>query len=87
MIVTKTEKKLIDVTVENYSLCDKCNEEIIVHGYDAFECELKYKIGTSYPDGGNSEDKEMELCQKCAINLFQLLKENNYRITEKETSW
>ena len=43
--VIKKEKQMkeVDVTIESYSLCDKCNEKIKTGSYDAFECEFYKK--------------------------------------------
>ena len=89
MYVKKTEKQIkeVEVTTESYSLCDKCNEKILTGSYDAFEFELKYKTGSSYPEGGNGDKAEMELCDKCADDCIQILKDNGYRINESEWEW
>lgn len=90
MQVIKKEKRMkeVDVTIEDYNLCDKCNEKIKKEdSYDAFECEFIYKTGSSYPEGGSGEKQEMELCQKCAVELVALLKTNGYRVTDSEWDW
>tara|TARA_R110000765_G_scaffold327923_1_gene418957 strand:+ start:458 stop:727 length:270 start_codon:yes stop_codon:yes gene_type:complete len=89
MYVKKTEKQIkeVEVITESYSLCDRCNEKIQTGSYDAFEFELEYKTGDSYPEGGSGEKKEMELCDKCADDCIQLLKDNGYRINESEWDW
>lgn len=89
MYVEKTEKQIkeVEVILESYYLCDKCNEKIETKGYDAFEFELSYKTGYNYIEGGNGEKKEMELCPKCADDCIQLLKNNGYRINESEWDW
>ena len=89
MYVKKTEKQIkeVDVVTESYSLCDKCNEKIRTGSYDAFEFELEYKTGSSYPEGGSGEKKEMELCDKCADDCIRLLKDNGYRINESQWDW
>ena len=89
MYVQKTENQIkeVEVITESYRLCDKCNKKIQVGGYDAFEFELEYITGTSYPEGGSGKKKEMELCDKCADDCIQLLKDNGYRINEFERGW
>jgi hypothetical protein len=86
MEVVRKEKQIkeVDVTVECYNLCDKCNNKIEVARYDVFECELIHKVGTAYPEGGSGDEQTMELCQKCAYDLVELLRENGYRITDRE---
>ena len=90
MRVIKKEKRMkeVDVTIEDYNLCDKCNEKIEKEdSYDAFECEFIHKTGSSYPEGGSGEKQEMELCQKCAVELVALLRTNGYRVTDSEWDW
>jgi len=90
MQVIKKEKRMkeVDVTIENYNLCDKCNQKIEKEDcYDAFKCEFIHKTGSSYPEGGYGEKQEMELCQKCAIELVTLLRTNGYRVTDSEWDW
>ena len=90
MEVVKKEKQMkeVDVTIESYTLCDKCNEKIKKEdSYDAFECEFIHKTGSSYPEGGSGEKQEMELCQKCAVELVALLRTNGYRVTDSKWDW
>jgi hypothetical protein len=90
MQVIKKEKRMkeVDVTIEDYNLCDKCNEKIKKEdSYDDFECEFIHKTGSSYPDGGSGEKQEMELCKKCAVELVALLRTNGYRVTDSEWDW
>ena len=44
MQVIKKEKQMkeVDVTIESYTLCDKCNEKIKTGSSDAFKCEKLY---------------------------------------------
>jgi hypothetical protein len=86
MRVIKKEKQVkeIDVTVEIYTLCDKCNEKIKTGLFDVFECEFVHKTGKRYPEGGSGEEQKVELCQKCAVELVELLKENGYKIIYSE---
>gem|GEM_PF-4012010 len=87
MQVIRKEKQMkeVEVTIENFNLCDKCNEKIETeYNYDAFECEFIHKTGSSYPEGGSGEKQEMELCQKCAVALVALLRQNGYRVNDSE---
>jgi len=89
MKVFETEKQIkeVYVTLESYTLCDKCNEKIKKDTYEQFKCELIHETGTNYPEGGSGEKQEMELCQKCAVELIELLKTNGYRIADSEWDW
>lgn len=86
MIVIKTEKQMkeVEVTIENHVLCDKCNEKIEPDNFDAFQCEFKLKTGHSFPDGSGGELQEMDICEKCADNLVELLRNNGYRVNDGE---
>jgi hypothetical protein len=86
MQVTKTETQLkeVEVTIESYTLCDKCNNKIHIDSYDAFNCEFKHKTGEAFPECGGGDLQQMELCPKCAVELVSLLRENGYRINDSE---
>ena len=86
MVVFKKEKQVkeVEVTVESYTLCDKCNERIKTGSYDSFECEFTHKTGSSYPGGGSGELQSMQLCQKCADECVELLRANGYRVVDSE---
>lgn len=89
MEVIKTEKQIkeIEVIIESYNLCDKCNERITKGYYDAFSFELEYVTGDTYPDGSDTKTQTIELCKTCAEDCMKLLKENGYRINETESFW
>jgi hypothetical protein len=90
MRVIKKEKRMmeVDVTIDHYTLCDKCNEKIKKEdSYDDFKCEFVRQTGSSYPEGGSLEKQEMQMCQKCAVELVSLLRANGYRINESECDW
>lgn len=86
MRVIKKERQVkeISVTVEDYTLCDKCNEEIKTKRFSAFCCKFIHKTGDIYPEGRSGESQEMDLCQKCAVVLVELLKNNGYRINNSD---
>ena len=89
MEVIKKERQIkeVEVTVESYTLCDKCGEKIETGKYESFECEFTHKTGSCYPDGCNIEIQEMQLCQKCAVECVELLQKNGYRINESDESY
>lgn len=85
MQIIKKERQLKEVVVENYSLCDKCNEKIQLESmYDAFTCKASLTTGSQYPGGGFGENQEIELCQECAVELIFLLASHGYRINRSE---
>ena len=86
MNVIKTEKQIkeVDVVIEDYDVCDKCNCLIEKEDFDLFKCSIIYKTGYCYREGGYIEEKEVQLCKKCADDLFEFLKSNNYRIVKSE---
>ena len=89
MQVIKKEKQMkeVDVTIESYTLCDKCDEKINTNGYDSFECKLIHKTGTSCMQYGSGETQEIELCQKCAIDLINFLRGLGYRVNDSNWDW
>jgi hypothetical protein len=86
MNVKKIEKQVkeVDVVVENYTLCDKCNERIYQELHDAFDFELSLKTGSAFSDSGYGERQEIDLCRKCANELISNLKSDGYRVNESE---
>lgn len=87
MNIIKTEKQIkeVDVVIENYNICDKCNNKIEKQDmFDSFKCEFIHETGESYPEGGSGEKQKMELCKKCVPELIQLLRDNGYRVTDSE---
>lgn len=84
VIKKETQIRQVEITIESYTLCDKCNSKIKTSTFDAFECEFIHKTGNSFPEGGSGNKQEMELCQQCAVELVDLLIENGYRINESE---
>ena len=87
MEVIKTEKRMkeVEVTIERYTLCDKCNNKIERESsFDVFECKLEQRTGEHYPEGGSGEKDKMDLCQKCAKDCIKLLTDNGYRISHSE---
>lgn len=87
MEVIKKEKRMMEVTVVNYFLCDKCSVKITKDHFDAFEFELVLKTGSAYPEGGSGETSEIHLCKVCAPELFTLLEENGYAVNHSKWDW
>jgi hypothetical protein len=86
MKVLKTEKQMkeVDVTVECHTLCDKCNNKVELDRFEAFEFKFLNRTGRIFPEGGGGEKQEMDLCQNCADELVELLRENGYRVTDSD---
>ncbi len=86
MKVIKKEKQLkeVDVTIEEYTACDKCNEKIETKRFDVFKCQFIHKTGEIYPEGGSGELEAMDLCQTCACILIDLLRENGYKVNSSD---
>ena len=84
MEIIKTEKRLQDVTVECYTLCDKCGERITEELYDAFSFDMVAKTGTAYPEGGDGQKWKLDICKECLPKFIKLLEENGYKIQKSE---
>lgn len=89
MRVRQVEKqtKEVEIVIESYTLCDKCNEKIEDRIYDAFEFEFTHTTGHSYPEGGYGEKQEMDLCKGCAAELVNFLRLSGYRISDSKWDW
>jgi hypothetical protein len=63
MKVIKKEKQIkeVDVTINSYKLCDKCNEKIKTNNYDAFKCEFLHTTFRVLAKGKNSSTKVQPL--------------------------
>lgn len=70
-------------------LCDRCGNALRPAGhYEVREFELKFKTGSSYPDGGSGEEWELEdLCDDCVVLLKELLQENGFKLTHRDWDW
>lgn len=66
------------------TFCDKCNAEINIDQYDAFECDITLKTGSQYPEGGSGDRAEIDLCPHCSESLFKSLEADGYRINIEE---
>lgn len=86
MRILKKEKQVkeVEVVLEDYNICDKCGKTLVKELYDAFECNFLFKEGTAYPEGGDGEKHEMELCNDCALEVVELLRKNGYNVVTSE---
>jgi len=90
MRIRKTEKQVKEVVVviADYEVCDKCGKKIKKDDvHDAFEFDFKLKEGVQYPEGGSGDEEVMDLCQTCARELVEKLKEMGYGIRKEDWSW
>lgn len=84
MKIEKTEKRLVEVIVEKYTLCDKCGEKVSKDNFDAFNFNLEYHTGENYPEGGSGEKTTLDLCIECAPKLIELLNNNGFKTNAKD---
>ena len=84
MYIVRKEKKEVEVIVEQYNTCDKCNKRIKYESFEDFDCSLTYRSGHSYPEGFFGKNYHMDICQDCADEFLELLKENGYKLNEGE---
>ena len=84
IIKREIQIKQVDVIIENYTECDKCHCEIPDDAYDAFECQLIYKTGDTYPEGGSGKTQTIDLCKQCGKKAFALLKKKGFRINTED---
>lgn len=71
MKIMRTVEKHIETHEEiDYRACDLCGrptETQDCHDCDAVE-PLQHRYGTSYPEGGDGEEIEIDLCPSCFKN-------------------
>ncbi len=65
------QKKLIERTRLKYVLCNKCGTNIDIEKYEDF---LSIRKTWGYNSSFDSETHELELCEKCYIDLISELK-------------
>jgi len=82
MLHQRKEKRTQDVIVESYCTCDKCKKRIKQKPYDAFDFDFELKTGFAYPSGSGGKKQVMDLCQECATELVEKLKNDGYAIRE-----
>lgn len=90
MEVKKTEKvmKEVEEVLEQYTICDKCGKRITKEStYDATDFEFELTEGSKYPEGGSGTKFTLDLCNDCANDSVTLLRENGFKVQEKEWSY
>lgn len=85
----RTEPVSYDREVVFKVTCDICKEVIPPEKtYEVSEVEVKYRHGTSYPDGGFIEITEFDICPKCfKEKLVPMLKSLGAQPTEYESDF
>lgn len=94
---TVTRKKLL------HEVCDWCGRKSLEHRefndsvyhdddkpayiYDINEFHLSWQYGRGYPDGGDTEELSIDLCNSCRQRLFDLLEEQGAKIKREEISF
>lgn len=80
-IITKTleQKELIKET------CDKCQKEINIDSFNAYNSNwFELITGTNYPGAYSPEKYKMDLCEDCSMDLIELLKANGFNVQYEE---
>lgn len=76
------EKKTISVVTERYTTCDKCGLDVTsnrVTDHNDFESFFKLQIGDTFPESGETEIKQIDLCEVCAPIALKLLSDNGFK--------
>lgn len=89
MRVKKTIKvvKEVEETVEDYLVCDKTGLMITKQAYEHYVFEFNIEMGSSYPECGNYTEYKLHLDQTCIPDLIKLLRDNGYKVQEREVDW
>ena len=69
--------------------CDRCGAVIPPdEPYEDRELDLRFTIGSSYPEGGNKDGWQVEdLCDECVTGLHKLLQEWGCTISDYQIDW
>ena len=89
MFFQKKEKQLkeVEIMVDSFYICDKCELKISHDAFDAFEFKFEYRTGMSYPECGSGEEFNLHLCKKCAPQLIEILNLNGFKTSKREWDW
>lgn len=81
--VTRIEEYVVKTT------CDLCGKEIKESMYEINEVTIECRKGSSYPDGGDSESKIVDMCSDCfEVGLLSWLKEKyNVEPRTEQRDW
>jgi hypothetical protein len=85
---TRTVVKEVVEVVRDWTTCDFCCAEIKAAVYEVHEGEIRLKVGSSYPDGGNGTEIRVDVCQGCFHSkVVPWLKSQGVEPIEKEWDW
>lgn len=66
--------------------CDFCQQEIKKTQYEVDEVTINWRVGSSYPSGGNGENVSVDMCGLCFETKFkEWLKSQN--VKPETTEW
>jgi hypothetical protein len=82
----KTKMVMKEERYDYECFCDLCKQKIEpIDSYRRNNFELRWDIGTSYPECGIGITKKVDLCVECREKLFAWLKSQGCKI--QETEW
>lgn len=67
-----------------YTVCDKCQKEVVIQGSETFDFEFECRKGTIYSDHSFGTTYRMDLCQSCSNECIELLQENGFLLQPVE---
>lgn len=86
--LAKTELRTRLVVVAEHIYCDCCNTEIKKGPFEIIEGLVMLKIGTSFPEGGNTTTIKADLCENCfKIKLVPFLESIGCKVRTEESDW
>jgi len=66
-------------------VCDWCGKEVeLGDNYEVNDFELNHKTGWGYPEGGDGEKIEVDLCFQCRKKLIEELEKLGIKIRRQE---
>lgn len=78
-----TTKRVLDKTT-----CDICHKKIIVDSFEVNTVTVSHKTGSSYPEGGNGDLVEYDICSSCFTERVRpFLSALGASPTESEWDW
>jgi hypothetical protein len=95
MRIYRKEKRTSEWDILASIECDWCHEHFktendfngVRDSYDKKEFTLEWEEGTNYPEGGNSETEEVELCSVCRTKLKKVVFELGISIHKHNADW